>query len=536
MAEKGKEFPLSIVLRAVDRATGVIKRTNEKIEHAYAPYKKLGKQFGELKENLGLDKIGEAFGEVGKSVKELGLHFLELGAVVGESIHLVIEWAEQGDKLAKTADRLGLSVDALAQLRFAAGKSGVEVEELDGALETLSKGVGQAKAGTGRFASFLSKVSPALLHQVKAAKSTEEAFDLMADAIAKVQDPAKRTALAMAAFGNAKIINTLKGGSKSVEERKKEYLELAGSQETAARSGEGLIDSTKDLGAAWDGIKATIVGGVGPVLQDLFTRLAKWLGEHRAEIAAWIKDFAEKLPGRIEALKAKFLEIVDKVKPFWDALGGIKAAGIALAAIIMGPLISSLVSLGVAMLTTPFGLVVAGIAGLISIGYQLYENWGLIKDFFVTMWDDVMKAFASFFSWVWDLIKTYTPIGLITENWEPIKAFFKALWDDIVAIFEAAWKAITGVVDKVTGAAKTVWKYTKGALGSVFGGGDGLSDIAHRVAAQQPSIVPSGAMQGGGLLKVLVDFANTPKGARVATESPSSTDVDLNVGYQMSVP
>ena len=53
------------------------------------------------------------------------------------------------DAIAKTADKVGVGVVALQQLRFAADLAGVGQEKLDSSLERFTKRIGEASQGTG---------------------------------------------------------------------------------------------------------------------------------------------------------------------------------------------------------------------------------------------------------------------------------------------------------------------------------------------------------------------------------------------------
>lgn len=66
-----------------------------------------------------------------------------------------------------------------------------------------------------------------------------------------------------------------------------------------------------------------------------------------------------------------------------------------------------------ALSANPIGLLIVGIAGLVTAGIWLYNNWDTVKNFFVTLWNDperalsdfgagVMSKFQSLYDWVMD--------------------------------------------------------------------------------------------------------------------------------------
>ena len=293
---KGKEFPLSLRLRTINDAMSGLRRMNAQLRSAVGPVNRLNDR---MRRTWARARRGLA--GVGRALKRVAIG---LGAAAAAAGYAFKRMVSEGDKLAKTADRVGLTVDALAQLRFAAGQSGVAARELDKGMEGFAKRLGEAKAGTGSLTSFLKRASPALLKQLKGAKNSEEAFGLMADAMAKLQDPAKEAALANAAFGRSgvRMANLLRQGSGAVDVLRQEYATLAGPQEAAARQSEKVVDAMGRVSAAMTGAKASIIQGISPALLRLSERATKFFVENRGAIQGWINDFGRKLPGRIETL------------------------------------------------------------------------------------------------------------------------------------------------------------------------------------------------------------------------------------------
>ena len=313
MADK-KETTLSIVIRTVDKATAAIRAINARIAGLTAPVRAFSTRvIG------GLKGVGSAIAGVLSKVPLIGgVIVASAGAAVAGLMKLVDGFDSLGDK----AEAIGVGVDFLAQMRYAAERSGASVEELDAGLQGFSKSLGEARAGTGRMAAFLTKVSPALLRQLKATKSNEEAFDLMADAMQKLEDPAKKAALAQKIFGSAALAPLLARGSKGVQDLRNRYLELAGSQKEAAEKSGEVDDAMKDLRASTDGIKAALVTGLAPALKVIVERLRNWFVAHRDDIAQWAADLGEKIPGALQSIVAWFGKVVEKVE---SAIGKVKA-------------------------------------------------------------------------------------------------------------------------------------------------------------------------------------------------------------------
>ena len=85
-------------------------------------------------------------------------------------------------------------------------------------------------------------------------------------------------------------------------------------------------------------------------------------------------------------------------------------------------------ALNIAMSLNPVGLVIAGIVGLIAIGYELYTHWEEIKAFFVGLWESPAGEILAFIGG--PITALIYIVSLIIANWEAVKVWFTLLWDD----------------------------------------------------------------------------------------------------------
>lgn len=270
----GKKFVLSIILKTRDRA------------------------------GRGLKALRRGLAAVKRAARAVGVGLLAVGAAIGGALFALKKFVDIGDNLAKTSDRIGITIDTLAQLRFAAEQSGVSAEDLDKSIEGLGKRIGEAKAETGSLFTLLKKVSPELLARIQEAKDAGEGFDIMATAIQKLEDPTKKAALASAAFGRSgvRLTNLLSQGPKAIAKLRKEYFDLAGSQEGSARASEKINDALNRTKQVLVGVAGSIITALAPSLLKLSGMATRFFQGNRAGIQAWVKDFGEKIPGRITAL------------------------------------------------------------------------------------------------------------------------------------------------------------------------------------------------------------------------------------------
>jgi phage-related protein len=528
-----KQVPLSIIIRAVDRATAVVRKVNESVNRlsGVTTLRQLGESIKGLAKEAGLGDVAEGFKKVGGAVKDVLSKMLLVGGVVGVGVAALFHMVDEFDKLGDTAEKLGTTADFLAAIRFAAERAGAPIEGVDTALQTLVTNMGAAKAGTGRMLKFLNTISPVLAKQISSAHSLEEALGLLADAEAKLPDAARRAKLAQAALGDPALAPLLARGAAGVQELLAEYAKLAPGQGEAAEAAGKVDDALKNLHAATDGVKAALVTGLSPALQQIVDELRAWFSENRERIAEWAADFGSKLPGRIHKFVDAVLSAIDTATKFIDAIGGIRTVAIAAAAVIVGPLIASIVKLGLVMLANP----ILAIIGLIAAGVLLIiRYWEPIKDFFSGVFDAIVDAFRS----AWPFIKRFldlTPLGPIIDNWEPLKAFFVDLWDTVMSIFRRAWEYIKGIIDKVVGAVSWVGDKA-GWLGRKLGFVPDfqISPTVAPVSQGALSTATTAGAAAGAQAQLSVDFANAPRGTRVAAAAANTTTVDMTVGYNLS--
>lgn len=469
----------------LDRTLAKLRRSQERWTKAAHASRRVGSTWSAMASDIGKQSRRIAIGAG-----------LAGGAIFG----LANSTASLGDGVAKTADKLGIGIEQLQEMRYAAERSGVAQSDLDKSLEKMVKNIGLALEGTGAqkdaldamglSADSLSKMLP------------NDALALIADRMQDVETNAEKAAIANDLFGRSGIgmLNMLRGGSAGLKQlaadaQKTGYVLT----EEQARQAEVFQDTLLDLQLVGKGLKNTIGAELIPVVTDAMRKIANWLVGNRDKVKEFAKAFAEgaerALPKIIEVAKGvgrigsviakgttKLAEFVGGWENFGVIVGTALAAGTVAKVVAFGGAVFSLgkalfgltgvaplvvggiKAIGAAMIANPIGLIVAGIAGA---AYLVYKHWEPIKAFFSDLWGNVKLVSKA----AWEGIKTvflnYTPHALIYKNWEPIKAFFLDLWGSVK----------TSVVDGVAGI-KDAWAGVKNAIGSVL---DWLGEKFHWV-------------------------------------------------------
>lgn len=160
--------------------------------------------------------------------------------VIREAAQFVGSLAAAGDEAARTAERFGLTTEALSELRFAADISRVGVQTFDMALQRFSRRTAEAAQGGGEAKDALKQLGIEVLDANGRLKASDVLLAEVADAFQGVSDANERTRLAFKLFDSegVKLLNMLDRGSAGLAQMRKEAQAL------------GVVWSTEDAAAA----------------------------------------------------------------------------------------------------------------------------------------------------------------------------------------------------------------------------------------------------------------------------------------------
>jgi hypothetical protein len=194
----------------------------------------------------------------------------------------VTDFAKVGDEIAKTSGKLGVTTDELQRMRFAAGRSGASSESLAVAIKTLNRQMFDAsKTGKGPLVDALSEIG--LSVKDLEGLTTEQRFGLIANALNKIEDPARKSAIAMKVFGEqgTALIPMLNEGSAGLArlyataQRQPDFL-----SPQQLKDAERLNDALGDLKGSVKGASNQIAAALAPTVGAMATDLAAWIREN----------------------------------------------------------------------------------------------------------------------------------------------------------------------------------------------------------------------------------------------------------------
>lgn len=221
-----------------------------------------------------------------------------------------------GDELDKTSKQIGISIEALEELRFAAELSGVGNKEFSNSLGRLQKNAFEAGKGNKTLAEDFKKLGINVKDASGELKSGEVLFTEFAEGISKLDNDTEKTALSMNLMGRTgkQLLPLFVDGAKGIALMREEARELGGimSQE--------LIDATVKLTddqlraqKAWQGIRNDIAGKLIPIFIKFSNIMVVVAKAVRGPLNKAFKVFSVILDGVvniIDTLNGTFIEMI----------------------------------------------------------------------------------------------------------------------------------------------------------------------------------------------------------------------------------
>jgi len=578
-----KKFPLSIVIGAVDRASGPVARATNKIDRSLMrlslPVLKLQRSMGNLARASGLDKVGlslknsavqaRAFGSaLGGALTKLTLLG---GAAVALGGSLLNSFARAGESALMTAKKLGVGVEWLQEWQYAARQAGLEGETFSNGMRYLSKQIGEAAAGQGSAEAAFNALGIA----VKTAEGNTRALpDVLDETIKKLgalEDANLRNALAARIFGRSagiEMVPLLEQGAAETERLRARARELGiVLSDDVAKAGDDYMDTLDELKSAGAGARNAFLGAALPVITQQLQKFTAWIVANRGKIAEWGQLLAEKIPAALRRTGEGLTAVWKATEPLRNALqsladrfGGANVAAVALGLVLFGPALVSALALTKAMagLVWSIGKVAITMAttqigGTSFIGFlklMAIGCWGAVK----AAWALTIALLSNPFTWlILGITAAIAAIVIFRKKiWDFLKVVGGAIWGAMKAIggwliapFQGAWDFLTGFVRWIPNAVggaldwvanKFQWlasflpDWVEKKLG--FGG-----DVQVQIGDQEISPVVAA---GGGVVRqeahVRLDIAGLPKGSRVRNESNSGVPLDMTLGYSNTTP
>jgi hypothetical protein len=271
MAEKADKYAkLAFVLIASDSMSNVLKNA---VENANGQFSKL-----EMK-----------MAKVGETSLRIGTHMRLLGQQITSTVFNVVkEAADYAGASARSAKAAGIqTTEAWQKLAYAAKSTGVDTDQLGGALNKFNKYITAAASGSKEQLQVFDSLGINIKDAAGVMRPTEEIFKDVSNIFAQVGENAAKSTFEMTLFGKSgtKLASLLNKGREGIE-----ALEKEGVQFGHVFDGERLRElnkSLKKVNNAVQGVKFQLAEALAPAVEwiaNLINKavlsITKWISEH----------------------------------------------------------------------------------------------------------------------------------------------------------------------------------------------------------------------------------------------------------------
>lgn len=344
----------------------------------------------------------EAFSQKAAQVSQNTEQMSQRAATAGMAmLGMAYNAGTTADDLLTLSRNTGFSVEELQKMKYASDLIDVSMDQMTGSVAKMTK---QMASGNDAFETLGVSITDADGNMRNATEVWYESLE----ALSQVEDGTLRDQLAMELFGKSAmdLSGIVDDGGAALrafgEEAEANNLILSEDSVNAAGQFNDAMDTLKAQAAqAFFSAGASLSESLLPLLGDLVGKVG--------EVITW---FAQ-LDGDTQLLILTVLGLVAAISPVAGILSGIST--------IAGTLAGAF-----AFLTSPIGLVVAAIAGLIAIGVALWQNWDTVKQKAGELGSAVKQKFEDIRSAISEKINAAREA--VSSAIERIKGLFNFSW------------------------------------------------------------------------------------------------------------
>lgn len=398
------------------------------------------KEFG-VKLTLAFDKkkaadAQRAIAGLAKDMKSLAL---EVSGASATLLGFAAIASANGRELQQNADMLGINVERLQELEYAA-KVAADVSrgELMGALEGVSATLDKARHSDVMAAESLIRLGIPIQMITDRTVTADQVMLSLADRLKGIQDPMAKARLAMEVFGGAgaKLLPLLNKGSAGIAEMGKEARSLG------VILGKDSIDKAAEFDRQWSKIwivlknVSFLIGNeLIKYLKPMADQFQRFVVQNRQFISLGIAAVMKSIGHYLEIVFRTLRFVIERFAGLVEVMGGVEKVS-RMIAFALGVMTSVKIISGLGTLLTSFRAIFA-VVGALNLS-TLAVGAGFLALILVVQ--DLMSKDSIIKEWFNKLAEMV---------WEPVKAF--DVWLDKIDEFVKKLGAVGEAIQTVTG-------------------------------------------------------------------------------------
>jgi phage-related protein len=456
----------------------------------------------------GLTAITSALGpQIAALANPVGLAvagFAAFGAAASAVVSGLTSLSDRVEKLGFQADKLGTSFEFMQVLETAAKRSGSSVEAVGASFNKMLRALDSAKEGSDKSAAAFERLG--VSSEELKTLTPEQIFKRVSTELTKIEDPAKRSAAAMAIFGRAgnELIPTFKALPEAEKDLKRFAATLTDLEKVRLDKVDSSFEKLETSGLALSQSLLTPFAGIT-------SGITAGLAEFTSGITAIVQPIGQVLEPVLSNLGAF-------VQNLLATLGGV------------GRVIGAVFA--------PLGEVFNALGGALD---PLRETW---VSFNQTVIDSVVSAT--------EFVMSFTPIGVIADNIESLKGAFDqaySAFEPVIASLSEGFSGAGEIASRIAVIIQTAFEKLResiaGSIGRlvtiVYEGVAAFNEwtgVAAVVSAFSDSVVDSfnrirdgiksATTSVGEFIGNAVEFAENWLGIKRDVETPIEAQVQIN--------
>lgn len=166
---------------------------------------------------------------------------------------------EMASSLAEAAEQVGVTVEGLQELRFAAEQTGVGADKIEAAMKRLNRSLGDLQLGKAAAVKVFAEIG--LSADELRGKRPDEALRLIADALNKLPDASSRVAVGQQLMGRSfsDLLPLINGGSEALDR----YAQASRANGQVSTEDAARLD---DLADSWEGLKNRVLVNTAKII------------------------------------------------------------------------------------------------------------------------------------------------------------------------------------------------------------------------------------------------------------------------------